>query len=336
MKDRDVLEHRYRRLLRAYPRSWRARREDEMAATYLEAAPEGRRRPGFRDAYDVLRAALRERLRVSAEAGLSAGSRLAAEWALVAASALAAFWFCRVELSPVPDWFTGREVPAFTPDAELQVHDVFGPVQSIGAFAWIAWLLTALAASVLSGRWLRRAVAVALAVSVLVVPATLLLPYFRMPLHILIPQLALGAVALRVDAGRRGFVARFAPLAAVLAVAVPVLADEPWNAPGMYITLDTSGTLKLAAGGLLVLGALCIAVMRRRSAGLWAMLLTVPAALVLASVGSLRDGGAGPDVMLRGATAIATAVAGGGVLLGFAVWLQNRYQRTEPPTEVGA
>lgn len=335
MRDQDVLEYRYRRLLRAYPRAWRDRREDEMTATYLEAAPEGARSPGARDAYDVLAGAAKERLRMSGEAGLSAGSRLAGELALTTGAALAAFWFCRVELSPTPDWFTGREVGVFQTGGEPQVHDAVGPVQSLGAVVWIAWMLTAVAATVLNGRWLRRVTAITLAVSVLVVPATLMLPYYRMPLHLLIPQLALGAMALRAG-DRRSRIARLAPLAAVLTVAVPLLAGRPWNMPTMYASLDTRGMLALAAPGVLALAAGCVAVMRRRSVGLWAMALTAPVALLMLVAGSLRYEGSGLDGVLYGTAVIAWIVLAGAALLATLVWLQNRYQRIEPPKGASA
>lgn len=60
---RDPLERRFRRLLRAYPRAWRERREDEIVAVLLDGAGEHEARPAVRDALDLVRSGLTERLR---------------------------------------------------------------------------------------------------------------------------------------------------------------------------------------------------------------------------------------------------------------------------------
>ena len=52
---RDPLERRYRRLLRAYPRAWRERRDDEIVTVLLDAAPGDQGRPSVRDALDLVR-----------------------------------------------------------------------------------------------------------------------------------------------------------------------------------------------------------------------------------------------------------------------------------------
>ncbi len=50
----DILEGRYRRLLRWYPREYRERREAEMLSTFLDAAPANRVRPPIRDVGDII------------------------------------------------------------------------------------------------------------------------------------------------------------------------------------------------------------------------------------------------------------------------------------------
>lgn len=60
---REGLERRYRRLLRAYPRAWRERREDEIVTVLLDAAPADRARPAMRDALDLVRSGVSERVR---------------------------------------------------------------------------------------------------------------------------------------------------------------------------------------------------------------------------------------------------------------------------------
>jgi hypothetical protein len=47
------LEHRYGRLLRAYPKSYRHERGAEILGTLLEGSPPGRRHPGIRDVFDI-------------------------------------------------------------------------------------------------------------------------------------------------------------------------------------------------------------------------------------------------------------------------------------------
>jgi len=57
------LERRYRRLLVAYPASYRASKEDELVAVLLDhAQAEGRTRPSLEDRFDLLRGGLRARL----------------------------------------------------------------------------------------------------------------------------------------------------------------------------------------------------------------------------------------------------------------------------------
>lgn len=57
------LEQRYRRLLRLYPREFRARRTDEMIGVLMASAADGQNRPARRDVSDIVRGSLRERLR---------------------------------------------------------------------------------------------------------------------------------------------------------------------------------------------------------------------------------------------------------------------------------
>jgi hypothetical protein len=57
------LEQRYRRLLRLYPREFRARRADEMIGVLMASAADGQNRPARGDVSDIVRGSLRERLR---------------------------------------------------------------------------------------------------------------------------------------------------------------------------------------------------------------------------------------------------------------------------------
>src|SRR5207249_6013577 len=58
----ERLERRYRRLLRAYPSSYREQRSDELVAVLMSAAEPGRRAPTFAERVDLVRSGLRTRL----------------------------------------------------------------------------------------------------------------------------------------------------------------------------------------------------------------------------------------------------------------------------------
>jgi hypothetical protein len=58
------LERWYRRLLRAYPRSYRRAQGDDILATLMDAAEPGRSRPTRADVVDLARGALRQRFRL--------------------------------------------------------------------------------------------------------------------------------------------------------------------------------------------------------------------------------------------------------------------------------
>jgi hypothetical protein len=57
------LERRYRRLLRLYPREFRARRTDEMIGVLMASAADGQNRPARGDVGDIVRGSLLARLR---------------------------------------------------------------------------------------------------------------------------------------------------------------------------------------------------------------------------------------------------------------------------------
>jgi hypothetical protein len=61
LSDDMVLAQRYRALLRAYPKAWRAERGDELLGTLLDAAEPGRRRPSLRESTSILAQGTRER-----------------------------------------------------------------------------------------------------------------------------------------------------------------------------------------------------------------------------------------------------------------------------------
>ena len=72
------LEHSYRRLLRAYPRSYRERRGEEIIATLMDDADPAQSRPDRHAVADLLLGGLRERLGLHNPDGLAAGAALVA------------------------------------------------------------------------------------------------------------------------------------------------------------------------------------------------------------------------------------------------------------------
>jgi hypothetical protein len=64
------LERRYRRLLACYPRAFRRENEEEILAVLLACAEEGQQRPGMASSADLIRGAIRMRLRPDLAGGL--------------------------------------------------------------------------------------------------------------------------------------------------------------------------------------------------------------------------------------------------------------------------
>lgn len=67
MNEFPQLERRYRRLLACYPRAFRRENSEEILAVLLACAQDGQRRPGFAASADLIRGALRMRLRLACE-----------------------------------------------------------------------------------------------------------------------------------------------------------------------------------------------------------------------------------------------------------------------------
>jgi hypothetical protein len=63
MTDSTRLERRYRRLLAFYPKAYRREHEDEILAVLMATAAEGQQRPRPAESIDLLRGAIRTRVR---------------------------------------------------------------------------------------------------------------------------------------------------------------------------------------------------------------------------------------------------------------------------------
>jgi hypothetical protein len=66
VSDREGLERQYRRLLACYPREFRRENTEEILGVLLSTAAAGQRRVGLAEAADLIRGALRARLRLRA------------------------------------------------------------------------------------------------------------------------------------------------------------------------------------------------------------------------------------------------------------------------------
>ena len=110
----ELLERRYRRLLALYPPAWRHARLEEVLGVLLECAEPERRRPGVRDAANLIGHALAERIRLSSRMPVSSDERRrgAALAGIVAFGLLAAISVLQLAVL-VPDpqawaWLNGR------------------------------------------------------------------------------------------------------------------------------------------------------------------------------------------------------------------------------------
>ncbi|SCL68753.1 hypothetical protein GA0070606_4870 [Micromonospora citrea] len=301
------LERRYHRLLRAYPAEYRRARGTEIVGTYLDLADPGRRWPSPADAADLLRGGLRQRLRAAGAADVLPGVRLAAVLAFLTATALAGAWSVLELHPPVTRWGI--------PHA--------GPFVSLGIGVWAAWLLAAAVHTVAPGRWTRRAVALALLVTAAVVPVAALAGAPRPPLYVLLPQVALGVVALGLP-DRLPVAVRAAPLLAVVVAALAGVNLLPrYDSHVGYHGWTASGILPGAAVTLLVVVLLLAAglALRADHRGGWALLiLLTPIGLFLvhpladALYGQLLGFPATPDWSTLAVVTVVVALAGPALL----------------------
>ncbi|MGN9808829.1 hypothetical protein ACTMSW_05650 [Micromonospora sp. BQ11] len=319
------LERRYRRLLRAYPADYRRERGDEIVGTYLDLAGPGRRRPSPADAADLVRGGLRQRLRAAGAADLTPGVRLAAALAFLTAVPLAAAWLVLEQHPPPAVW----GVPHV------------GPFVSLGVGVWPLWLLAVLPLAVGSLRWTRRLLGLALLATVAVVPAAALTGLPRPPLFVLLPQVALGLVALALP-DRLPTAARLLPLVAVgcAAVAAPNLLPRAEDFYVSYYGWTASQILPGAAVALLVIVLLVgvgLALRGDSRAGWAGLVLATPLGLmslhVLAGAldGAVR-GAPTPGWSALAGTAVTLTVVGPALLPMMIVLRRRATARSSAPT----
>ncbi|MFI7081393.1 hypothetical protein ACIBO1_29235 [Micromonospora sp. NPDC049903] len=293
------LESRYRHLLRAYPADYRRERGEEIVGTYLDLADPGRRWPSVADAADLVRGGLRQRLRAAGAGEVVPGVRLAALLALATAAFLAAFW-ALAEVQPPP---AAWGVPSF------------GPFVSVGIVAWLTWLVAASLLLVAPGRPARLGITVAVLATTAVPVASLVADVGRPPLSVLVPQLALGALALAVDT-RSPLPVRALPTVAALggaATASVMVGQSYWGWYGW-----TAEQLLPATGGVLLAVAVLLAVgltMRQDRRGQWSVVaLLTPIGLLNVHILAGMVDGLGGAPRPTHPTMVATALVVG--LLG--------------------
>ena len=254
------LERRYQHLVRLfYPAGYRRERGTEIVGTYLALAAPDRRWPSAADVSDLAGGGVRERLRAAGATGLTAGIRLAGTLALITTTILA----------------VGGLVLEVTPPPPVSGIPRLGPFASLGIVVWAAWALAAIVHLAAPGRWTRTAIGSALVLTAAVVPLAAITGTVRPPLLMLLPQLALGLVALGAPA-RSPVTLRALPLvgaAVALPVAVRYLLQADffayyygWNP---LQALAVIGVLLLAVATLLALGL----ALRNDFRGAWALLV---------------------------------------------------------------
>lgn len=275
----DQLARSYHRLLFAYPRRYRRERGQELVDMYRELAGD-RRRPRPADAVDLLLGGLRQRLRAAGLGGIVDGLPVAAVFALAAAGVLSSYYLVTFE----PHAFGTVGAPRV------------GPFATPTSLAYLGWLLTVVTAAALPGRFTRIAAAATLAVLAGVLAMRVLgTPLSFVPLHLLLPLFALGALALAVPASL-SWPLRLVPLgataAALAAAAIRIPLIPPamggddvrvsvWDAPAYLYgaccdyRLAPSYALHVAALALLVAGLLVAGAdaRRGRGRGAWALLI---------------------------------------------------------------
>jgi len=274
------LERRYTRWTALfYPAGYRRERGSELVDTYLALAAPGRRRPSVADVADLAAGGLRQHLRIAP--GLGPGVRLAGLLALATATALATGWTL---------------LEAFTPTPHR--HPLAGPFLTLGVAAWVAWLGAAVVHLAAPGRWYRRAAGLAVLVTAGLVPAAALTGLPRPPLFLLLPQVALGVVALGA-AGRRPWWVRAIPVVAA-AAGVPI-ATAGRGYDGTYYRSAATALPAVAAALLIVATLLALGLSARRDhRGAWALLIlfTPIGMLALTTLGAvLDDSGLGRPVV---------------------------------------
>lgn len=223
------LEQRYRLLLSAYPKAYRADREDEIIATLLDGATPGQTMPSPAAMIDLLGHAAQRRFSVLSTAEFSSAARLAAPWALAIAAGISAFVWWRVE----------PRIP------------------TTGPLAYAAWLAAL-------GGWVlvrsRMLIGVAIVATLLTMPLAAIGAPERPPLWIIMSLTGLGCIAFAGCRRDQSMESGLNVVAAAAAIAVSCGMFSP-SPRGYYQPIIASIGAVVAAG---VLATAAVAIQRRR------------------------------------------------------------------------
>lgn len=143
MNEFPQLERRYRRLLACYPRAFRRENEEEILAVLLACAQDGQRRPGFAASADLIRGAVRMRLRLAGQPPRAVQTAIRLMYA-GAAVQLATLITLVVTVGQVHR-AVARRYPGLTEAQHVvNVHllnDYIGVAVGIAVWLWLTWAL---------------------------------------------------------------------------------------------------------------------------------------------------------------------------------------------------
>jgi hypothetical protein len=137
MNEQTALERRYRRLLAFYPRAFRRENGEEILAVLLACAGDGQQRPGPAASADLIRGALRMRLRMAGQPPRAVRSAIRLMYAGVVAQ-LAALVIYIVTLGSVRSAVSHRYPGLVAAQHELNINVVIHFISvPIGLAAWL-------------------------------------------------------------------------------------------------------------------------------------------------------------------------------------------------------
>jgi hypothetical protein len=132
------LEHGYRRLLAFYPRAFRRENEEEILAVLLACAQDGQTRPSLEASVDLLKGAMRMRLRPRPGQPRTVFAAVRLMWAGAAAE-LAALITIIVTAGAVRSAVLHADPAAGHALVDHLVADVVGAPIAIGVWLFLAW-----------------------------------------------------------------------------------------------------------------------------------------------------------------------------------------------------
>ncbi|MGW3858490.1 hypothetical protein [Micromonospora arida] len=272
----------------------------------MELSSAGQRRPRPGDVADLVAGGLRQRLRARNAGGLVDALPLTGTIALVTAMTMATVGLILTEVFPDPDQY-GVGAP------------MLGPFHTLGALAWIAWMLVLPAGLAGLGRWavaVATVVTIGVAVVVAVVPATELTSLHKPGLFVLVPQIALGLFALAMPP-RHGYRSTAVTASVIAAAATMVLVGSRY---GLRYDVLLGMMLLLA----LIVTGVVLAAQRDRRAWWPAMLLLGPVLLLGPKIGLEAMDDSRRGALGWAAMSLLVAVA---ALLVAVIWQTQRARR---------